>query len=159
MTAGTAFNIIPSEAVLEGTVRHVDEETRAHIKESIVRIATLTAQSLGASATVEYHYELNPTISTDAMVDLVAESAARLLGKENVVELPTTSMGGEDFSFYLEKIPGAFFRMGTVDERPDSSLPLHNSHTLFSERAIVASAVTMCGVVYLFTGSDFSTLL
>ena len=159
MTAGTASNIIPSEAVLEGTVRTIHDDTRTHIQQSIERIATLTAQSLGASARVEYWRGYNPTVSVDAMVDLVTESASRLLGKDKVTELPTTSMGGEDFSYYLEKVPGAYFRLGTIYENPDSALALHSSSLLFGEKAIMTGAVTMCGIVFLYTGSDFSTLL
>lgn len=159
MTAGTASNIIPSVAVLEGTVRTIHNDTRARIQESIERIATMTAQSLNASAQVEYWHKYDPTISVDAMVDLVIESATRLLGKEKIIELPTTSMGGEDFSYYLEKIPGAYFRLGTTDGHPESELSLHNSRLVFSEKAIMTGAITMCGIVFLYTDSDFTTLL
>ena len=67
-------------------------------------------------------------------------------------------MGSEDFSAYLAEKPGAFFRIGTGTDNPNSHLALHNGKLLFSEDAIAAGAVTLCGVAFLFTGSDFSVL-
>ncbi|MEA4894626.1 MAG: M20 family metallopeptidase [Oscillospiraceae bacterium] len=159
LTAGTTANIIPSEAVLEGTVRTVSPETRTHIRASIERMATLMTQSLNAEAETEYVVGCPPLITTDALVDIVAESASQLLGPEYVLPLESLSMGSEDFAYYLDEIPGAFFRLGTYDERANSKLALHNPKLLFNERAIVTGAVTMCGVVFLYTGSDFSALL
>ena len=125
MTAGTAANIIPSEVVLEGSMRYLLPETRMQI-----------------------HY----------LVGMIETSAAKLLGNDKVSILPSASMGSEDFSFYLAKKPGAFFRIGTGMADPNSHLALHNGKLLFSENAILAGAVTFCGIVFLFTGSDFSML-
>ena len=158
MTAGTAANIIPSEVVLEGSMRYLLPETRQKIHASIKRIAEGTALALRVTAHTEIIPGCRPVIGTDELVNMVEESAGRLLGTDKVAVLPAASMGSEDFSAYLEYKPGAFFRIGTGDDRPETHLPLHNNRLLFSEKAIAAGAVTLCGAAFLFTGSDFAAL-
>lgn len=158
MTAGTAANIIPSEVVLEGSMRYLLPETRRQIHESIKRIADGTALALRVHAETEIIPGCGPVIGADNLVGMIETSAAKLLGNDKVSILPSASMGSEDFSFYLAKKPGAFFRIGTGMADPNSHLALHNGKLLFSEDAILAGAVTFCGIVFLFTGSDFSIL-
>lgn len=158
MTAGTAANIIPSEVVLEGSMRYLLPETRRQIYESIKRIADGTALALRVHAETEIIPGCGPVIGADNLVGMIETSAAKLLGNDKVSILPSASMGSEDFSFYLAKKPGAFFRIGTGMADPNSHLALHNGKLLFSEDAISAGAVTFCGIVFLFTGSDFSML-
>ena len=158
MTAGTAANIIPSEVVLEGSMRYLLPETRKKIHESIKRIAEGTAISLRVHAATEIISGCGPVIGTDELVDMVELSAGKLLGTDKISILPAASMGSEDFSAYLAEKPGAFFRIGTGTDNPNSHLALHNGKLLFSEDAIAAGAVTLCGVTFLFTGSDFSVL-
>ncbi len=158
MTAGTAANIIPSEVVLEGSMRYLLPETRKKIHESIKRIAEGTAISLRVHAETEIISGCGPVIGTDELVNMVELSADKLLGTDKISILPAASMGSEDFSAYLAEKPGAFFRIGTGTDNPNSHLALHNGKLLFSEDAIAAGAVTLCGVAFLFTGSDFSAL-
>lgn len=158
MTAGTAANIIPSEVVLEGSMRYLLPETRKKIHESIKRIAEGTALSQRVHAETEIISGCGPVIGTDELVNMVELSAGKLLGTDKISILPAASMGSEDFSAYLAEKPGAFFRIGTGTDNPNSHLALHNGKLLFSEDAIAAGAVTLCGVAFLFTGSDFSVL-
>ena len=158
MTAGTAANIIPSEVVLEGSMRYLLPATRQQIHDSIKRIADGTALAMRVSAKTEIIPGCGPVIGTDELVDMIETSAGKLLGSDKINILPTASMGSEDFSAYLAKKPGAFFRIGTGDDRPQTHLPLHNGRILFNESAIAAGAVTFCGAVFLFTASDSSVL-
>ena len=158
MTAGTAANIIPSEVILEGSMRYLLPATRQQIHDSIKRIADGTALAMRVSAKTEIIPGCSPVIGTDELVEMIETSAGKLLGRDKISILPTASMGSEDFSAYLAKKPGAFFRIGTGDDRPQTHLPLHNGRILFNESAIAAGAVTFCGAVFLFTGSDFSVL-
>lgn len=158
MTAGTAANIITSEVVLEGSMRYLLPETRQKIHASIKRIAEGTALALRVTANTEIIPGCRPVIGTDELVNMVEESAGRLLGTDKVAVLPAASMGSEDFFAYLALKPGAFFRIGTGDDRTETHLPLHNNRLLFSEKAIAAGAVTLCGAAFLFTGSDFAAL-
>ncbi|MBP5212471.1 MAG: hypothetical protein J6Z30_06410, partial [Pyramidobacter sp.] len=87
-----------------------------------------------------------------------SEAVCELLGPDKLKDLPTPSMGSEDFAFYLEKIPGAFFRLGTGDERPESHIGLHNPKHVFSEKAIPTGVIAFVGVAYKLTGSDMNAL-
>jgi amidohydrolase len=158
MTAGTAANIIPSQVVLEGTFRYLTNEVRDHIIEAIQRIAVGTAQAHRAEASVTFIENGAPVTNEDSLVDLVETSAKELLGESKCINLTQPSMGSEDFAYYLEQKPGALFRLGTVEEGEAYRLALHNNKLLFSEKAIAAGAVTECGIVYLYTGSDIEKL-
>lgn len=158
MTAGTAANIIPSEVVLEGSMRYLLPAVRTQIHDSLRRIAEGTGTALRVKTAVEIIPGCGPVIGADELVSMAEASAARLLGENKVEILPSASMGSEDFAFYLEKKPGAFFRIGTGGESAESRLPLHNNRLIFNEAAIAAGAVTFCGIVFLFTGSDLSAL-
>jgi len=159
MVAGTANNIIPSEAVLEGTVRTLNKETRKSIQESVERVAKHTAEAHNATATVEYITGGPPLINDDSLNDLVSEATVELLGEDKLLQVPLASMGSEDFAEYVEFVPGVGVRIGTFDDRPESKGALHSSKIVFSEKAIMAGAVMLCGTVFKFTGSDFSKLL
>lgn len=159
MTAGTAFNIIPNEAVLEGTVRTLSKDTRKSIQESLRRIATHAAEGLNAEANVEYFSGGPPLICDDKINDLVSAATVELLGEDRLLQVPTPSMGAEDFAEYLEFVPGAAVRIGTFDDRPESRIALHSPKAVFDEQAIMTGAVMLCGTIFKFTESDFSTLL
>ena len=159
MIAGTASNIIPSQAIIEGTFRTVSKETRGHIKDSIARIAKLTAESLNAVAEVEFGIGVPPTICDPEIVDIASEAVIQLLGEDKLLPLAVPSMGAEDFAEYLEFVPGALLRLGTADERPESRFALHSPKVVFDEQSIVAGAIAFVGTVFKLTGSDFTKLL
>ena len=139
---GTAANVIPDTVTMEGTVRTVSRETRAMMEEKIRQIACHGAEALGASCEVEYKKGVPAVICDPAVVERIRKAAVEELGSENVVALETPSMGSEDFARYLEKVPGAMFRIGTASEDPATRLPLHNGGIRFDERAVLAGAVT-----------------
>ncbi len=148
--AGSAPNIIPAEAVLRGTVRSMTHDTRQKIRTSIERIAKLTAESLRAEASIEYHVGCPPLCGTDKLVSLVEQAAQMVVGAERVFHLEKPSLGSEDFAYYLQKIPGAFFRIGTHDERPESRLGLHDPRIVFGEGAIRTGAITLTLTAILY---------
>lgn len=144
---GTASNVIPDTVVMEGTVRTVSNETRALVEEKIRQIACHGAEALGASCEVKYEKGVPAVVCDPAVVKRIQKAAEEELGSENVVALETPSMGSEDFARYLEKVPGAMFRIGTANEDPATQLPLHNSGIRFDERAILTGAVTFVRLV------------
>lgn len=158
MDAGTAANIIPAKVRLEGTFRYLLPEVKEQVKEAITRIAIGTALAHKAKAEVEIIDNGSPVINNDELVSFVEKSAKILLGSKRCVELKQASMGSEDFAYYLEKKPGAFFRLGTMEDEDNYKLALHNNKLLFSEKAISSGAITECGIVYLFTDSDITKL-
>lgn len=158
LTAGTVSNIIPTECFLEGTVRTQDPDTRKKVAEYIENIVTHTALAMGATAKLDYEWGVPPTMCDSFVVDNISEAVKELLGPDKLLQVPVPSMGSEDFSRYLEHAPGAFFRIGTADERPETRGALHNPQTLFSEKAIPAGVIAMVGTVFKLTGSDMKKL-
>ncbi|MFR8392608.1 MAG: M20 metallopeptidase family protein [Pilosibacter sp.] len=159
LEAGTAANIIPNEAYFEGTVRTQSNETRNHVAEILKQLAVGTARAMGGDAEVSYTFGVGPTISEDHLVDEISEAVTELLGNDKLLQVPSPSMGSEDFARYLERIPGAIFRLGTHNDTPESKLALHNASLLFDEKAIPTGVATMVGAAFKITGSDMSVLL
>lgn len=111
--AGTTWNVIPKEAVLEGTVRTMDREDRILYESRLREIAENTAKAYGASADVEW-IPGPPATYNDGEMAEQCESMARQMGFQVVEE--ELSMGGDDFAFYEEaerKIPGCYVKIGT----------------------------------------------
>ena len=144
IAGGTARNIIASTVELTGTVRTLTPATREKIPHLIERVVGKIAEGMNGEAVVRYLPGTPPVINSDALTTLVEQAAARALGADKVVYLENASMGGEDFAFYIEKVPGILFRLGTADENPDSRLALHNPKIVFSEEAIATGIVTLC---------------
>ena len=159
LEAGTAANIIPNEAYFEGTVRTQSNETRNHVAEILKQLAIGTARAMGGDAEVSYTFGVGPTISEDHLVDEISEAVTELLGNDKLLQVPSPSMGSEDFARYLEHIPGAIFRLGTHNDTPESKLALHNASLLFDEKALPTGVATMVGAAFKITGSDMSVLL
>lgn len=110
ISAGTTWNVIPPEAVMEGTVRTMEREDRVLYERKVKEIAEKTAQAYGAEAVVEWIAGPPATYNDKKMADL-CEQKAKEMGFEVVLE--ESSMGGDDFSFYEEKIPGCYVKIGT----------------------------------------------
>ncbi len=134
--AGTAVNIIPDTATIQGTVRTLLPETRADLQEAVERRCAGIAAASRCTLDFAWHCGYPATVNDPAMADYVAKTARELLGDDRFQTLPTATMGGEDFSFYLQKIPGCFIRVGVdVPGRPLNP-SLHSDHFNFTDEAI-----------------------
>ncbi len=158
LTAGSVSNIIPTECFMEGSVRAQNQETREMVAEYIKNIITHTALGMGATAKIDYEWGVPPTVCDSFVVDKISEAVVELLGQDKLLQVPVPSMGSEDFSRYLDFAPGAFFRLGTADERPATKGALHNPQTLFNEQAIPTGVIALVGTVFKLTGSDMEKL-
>ncbi len=110
--AGTAPNVIPETARLSGTLRSTTPETRTLLEEEVRHIATAAAHVHHVEARVTVRRGTPPIVNDERESRWVEQVAIELLGGEGVLPLPEVNMGGEDFSFYMETIPGCFFRVG-----------------------------------------------
>jgi amidohydrolase len=147
--AGVASNIIPETARLEGTFRALTEEVRTTIAAAIQRVAENTALSFRATASVTLGPDgYAPLINDPAMADCVRRTVAETLGPEALVELEHPSMGSEDFSFYLQKVPGAMFYLG--NNTPSTPHPIHSPHYVFNDNAIPIGMRVFCDLVQRF---------
>ena len=126
VAGGTAFNIIPDEVELLGTVRSLTPQVREELKSRLEQVTRGVAQSFGLDSRCDFQYGYPALVNNPEMSRLVASACSRGIGKENV-EFIRPSMGGEDFAYYLEKIPGSFFRLGCRNEEKGIVHPFHSS--------------------------------
>jgi amidohydrolase len=133
---GQAFNVIPDEVTLTGTVRTFDAELRRSMPERIARIASGVASALRCQAAVEVRPG-NPAVVNDpAVAALARRAAARVVGEEGVVE-PEPTMGGEDMAVYFERVPGCFVFVGSANAARGLDQPHHSPRFDFDEEALV----------------------
>ncbi|WP_150524114.1 M20 aminoacylase family protein [Roseibium sediminis] len=129
--AGNAFNVIPQEAVLRGTVRSLDPEIRDMAEKRLKAIATTITESFGAKADVFFRRGYPVTANHDDQTDFAAGIAEEIAGKGKVITDIAPMMGGEDFSYMLEERPGAFIFAGNGD-----SAGLHHPEYDFNDDLI-----------------------
>jgi amidohydrolase len=143
--AGTVHNAIAGVAELEGTIRAQHPAVRAHLKQSVERMANAVAALHGARADVTIEPGAPPVINDDRAFAHAHAAAARVVGPEHVVPLKTANMGGEDFADYLEHVPGCYIRFGAqVPGR--ESFPAHSSRFDFDEDAMAIGAAWFVAV-------------
>ncbi|HJE61571.1 MAG TPA: M20 family metallopeptidase [Nocardiopsis listeri] len=136
ISAGSAPNVIPDDAVAEGTVRCLEDEAWHQAPDIVKGLVESVASAYGADAEVTYRRGVPPTINEAASVDIMREAVTLALGADAVA--PTAqSLGGEDFAWYLEHAPGALARLGTHSPDWDGPmLDLHRGTFDVDERAI-----------------------
>jgi amidohydrolase len=146
--AGTTNNIIPETVFLFGTIRTVSEESRAEVRAGVRRVAEGIAAAHGASVEVDLEPGYPVTINDPAFTAFVMDTAQSLIGDEKVAELPAPIMGAEDFSYVLQRVPGA---MAFVGARPDGQDPAtapenHSNLVVFDEPAMAVGVALYAAV-------------
>ncbi len=121
---GTAHNVIDDEVKLSGTVRTFKPETRSFIEKRIEEIANGIAKAHGAGANIEFDLinKYPPTINSKKESEFAAKIAKQMVGEENVNTDIDPSMGGEDFSYLLNKKPGSYLYIGQGDKNHKAHL-------------------------------------
>ncbi|WCB46050.1 M20 family metallopeptidase [Nitratidesulfovibrio vulgaris] len=143
--AGTAYNVIPGEARMAGTVRTFSPDVRAAWEDRIRTVADGVCAAMGATATLDFHYCHGPVINTPRVAEVVRRAVVEARG-EQAVTTPTPTLGGEDFSCFLERIPGCFFFVGCGGD-----VPIHNPRFDLDERCLALGAETFVRATLLFT--------
>jgi amidohydrolase len=136
ISGGTAVNIIPDRASFSGTARAISAETRRKLSESIRRRCEGIAAANACQLELEWFEGYPPTINDPAMADYVAGVARDALGENRFIPVARPSMGGEDFAYYLEQVPGCFFLIGVEPPESQSYPPLHNDGYDFTDAAL-----------------------
>jgi amidohydrolase len=129
--AGSASNVIPQSAWLNGTVRTLQPATRDNVEKRIREIAAGLAAAAGATARVEYRRGYPPTVNHPAQTEFAAAVARKVVGDSRVDSNVAPVMGAEDFAFMLEARPGAFIFLGNGD-----SAKLHHPAYDFNDAAL-----------------------
>ena len=143
--AGDALNVVPASVEFGGTLRCVDGETLMYLREKIRRVAGALGAVYGADVDVDYEHVLPAVVATAAEVATARETTRSLFGQGAAVDIPLPSMGGEDFAYYLQHVPGAMVRVGSASG-PQTRYPLHHARFDLDEEAIPLAAQLMTEV-------------
>lgn len=143
---GTARNVIPNEVTFKGTVRTMDPAIRESMPVRIEQIIKGVCDAAGATYKLHYDPGYPVLVNDAAMTDIARTAAINVLGAEKVGDM-AASMGGEDFAYFLEKVPGTFARLGA--SRPGTVNPpgLHTSKLLIDEECIAVGIAYYLSVV------------
>ena len=142
LNAGTASNIIPDRATATGTIRAVDPQSRALMHEELRRVTESIASGLGTEARVTIDRGPPPVVNPREQAAWAREAASAVVGPENVVPLGFMNLAAEDFSNYMERIPGCFLRIG-AREPGGAVIPAHSPAFAPAEEALFVGAAVL----------------
>ena len=157
--AGNAFNIIPEECCITGTIRALSNEMRKYLSERIGILASAVASGMRGS--VEYKFDSEgpaPVINDSELTEYFKQTAIEIIGKEHVKELHKPSMGGDDIAFFLEKVPGTYFFLSTSDMSEGPVISHHNPSFVIEEKSLWAGTALISGMAISWL-KDNSTFL
>ena len=139
INGGYNFNIIADTVTLKGTTRAYTEENRQLIKNRMAEIIAGTEKTFGAKIDMDYVDGYPPTINDPEATEKLLHAAREIVG--DGAGHPYLSMGAEDFSYFLQKVPGCYFLIGSApDDREPLSVPHHCSHFDIDERALLVGS-------------------
>jgi len=146
-SGGTAYNVIAEEAVLEGTIRATHPEIRAQIIDGLERMVKAMDGLYNAKTTIHFRDGLPPVINHPVAARIARNAARKIVGKEGVVKQRHPSLGGEDFAYYLQKVPGCLVRFGAGHlELPN--IPAHSPYFDFDEGVLPIGAAFLAQVAW-----------
>lgn len=137
--SGDAFNVIPSEAQIGGTLRSFTKKGMNRIRDRIKKVVESQAAVYGCNGTVDFCESMMPfyppTVNSQAAFDFAKDIATRLVG-ETGFEVVDPAMGAEDFSFFLEKSPGCMIFLGVRNEKIGASYGVHTPNFFLDQSAL-----------------------
>lgn len=143
--AGTAFNVIPQEAELTGTIRTFDPEVRRQVIERFEALVQNVAEAMNCQARVEV-VRVTPAVINDAgLASKVQAAARRILPDSSLDTSPYLTMGAEDMAFMQEKVPGCYFFIGSNNAEKHLDYGHHHPRFDFDEEALIRGAALMAG--------------
>jgi hippurate hydrolase len=154
--AGTTNNIIPEDGRLLGTLRTFSERTRTTAHEGIRRVAENIAAAHDVRAEVEIDHGFPVTICDARITDLARRTAVALFGEEGWVTMPHPMMGAEDFSYVLQKAPGAMVFLGAAPEGGDyrTCCALHSNRMVLNEDVMARGIAMHCAMAEAALSGD-----
>ena len=135
VSAGSAPNAIPDDGLAEGTVRCLDGAAWHEAPDLVKALVESVAAAYGVVPEINYRRDVPPTVNDGISTAMFEAAADRVLGPDAVTEAPQ-SLGGEDFAWYLDSIPGALARLGTRVPGSDTEFDIHQAAFDVDERAI-----------------------
>jgi len=158
ITSGTTNNIIPEVADLEGTIRSFSESSRAIAHEGLERVVHNIAAAHKCDATVDIEQGFPVTLCNVDAVNLARATAQSLFGEAGWLTLPAPIMGAEDFSYVLQKVPGAMMFLGATPEGGDfrSCCALHSNRMVIDERVMARGIAMHCAIAEAYLSDGFT---
>lgn len=139
LEAGSRFNVLAQEGALYGTTRYFNPDIKERLPKIIERIAKKTAESFRAKASLEYKYLTPPLINNPRCSEIARGAVEKILGEDGIGNLPKMT-GGEDFAFFMEKVPGVMAMIGTRNKEKDTCWPQHHPNYDIDENALISGA-------------------
>lgn len=149
---GRRYNVIADEVVMEGTCRNLDPKVRDTMEGRIGAIVKGVAESMGGSGELKYLRCYSPTINDPGMFGIVKDAVVDVLGPEGLVIPESSNLGGEDFSYFCEKVPCAFYFLGST-EPGQPYYPVHSGHMIPDEAALSLGMEVMVNAALTFLNS------
>ncbi len=144
---GEAFNVIPQEVELTGTIRTFELDIRAHVLKRFEEVIRGTVEAMGCQSNIELK-RLTPATINHPEISSRIQTVARTLFPDGAIDNNNyISMGSEDFSFVLEKVPGCFFFIGSANNEKGLDAGHHNPRFDFDEAALPRAAALMAAAV------------
>ena len=149
---GSTNNVIPETARLVGTIRSVSEESRAKVHAGVTRIAENIARAHGAQARVEITTGFPVTVNDPRAVLLAERAVTGLLGPQSWQTMQKPIMGAEDFSYVLQRIPGAMLMLGVCPDGQDwhTACPCHSNRMTLNESVLARGVAAHCAIAEQF---------
>ncbi|MBL0069349.1 MAG: amidohydrolase [Chitinophagaceae bacterium] len=151
INGGNRSNIIPAQVEMLGDVRAFTHEDETLIYSRIKQIAEKTAEAAGATALVELPYGVKypVTFNNIELTNLMLPTLQKSAGVGNVFLVPANT-GAEDFSFYAQKVPGLFFRLGGMPKGKDAKTapPHHTPEFIIDDASFKLGVITFCNLVF-----------
>lgn len=123
---GRTYNIIPDSVELEGTARAVDQDIREDIARRIEEIVAGVVKGMRGDYEYKYTFGYPPLVNDAEFTKGFVETARKVVGADNIIEITEPTMGGEDMAYFLERVPGTFFFLGGSNEKKGIVHPHHN---------------------------------
>lgn len=152
---GFAYNVIPSEVMIEGTIRALEEDVRQYLAKRIEEIAQSTASTFRGQAEVEMDWGAPPVVNDAEMAKLAADCAREIVGDSMVIDhVDAPNMGGEDFAYYLERVPGAFMFLSSANPEKHTDIPHHNPRFNVDEDVFWSGSALFVKIAERYLGSE-----
>jgi len=151
--AGTTNNVIASTVQLTGTMRALSDKTRALMIEGLPRITEGIARAHNAEATIEIDSGYPVLVNDGDFESFARDVVGDLLGDQAVLALPTPIMGAEDFSYVLNRVPGAMVLLGVRPPGTSEPAPCHSSRMMLDEEAMALGAALHASIATRFLSS------
>lgn len=150
-SGGQAPNIIPQDAVIEGTIRTFDKSLSAEILQRITVISKATAEAFRGTVTVEELSSAPPLINNPQLTSQMAGFITELFGEKSIYLMDGGGMGSEDFSSFTYELPCVYLLIGagTAEENPQYGMPMHNEKVIFNEEILAKGAAIHLSLIHI----------